>query len=402
MGRDDKIPSIIFLTDHPIPHGMAESNRIMALAKGMVENGLKIHIVVLNPTDWRDHVLNKLSEGDLDGYHFLYASGRTVRPAGKPAYLASILIGLFKTLSFIISTYRKEDLKAIVMFHTKSIYPLKVWPIVKFLGIKLIHERNEYPFLLHKKNIWNKIDLFIYEHIAVKLFDGFLLITDALVEYFTKIKRKNARTIKINMIVDPSRFGNHSEPAREKYLAYCGSLWGDKDGVPILLEAFGLIASQYLDIRLKLIGDIEPEQEYKKLKDLIHRLGLTDRVDFTGKLSKDEIPEVLEKAYALVLARPDNVQARGGFPTKLGEFLATGRPVVITAVGEIPVFLKDGINAYIAEPGNPDCFANKLRDCLRNSEEANEIGVKGQMLTQHEFNYTVQSKKAIDFFLSLK
>ena len=48
----------------------------------------------------------------------------------------------------------------------------------------------------------------------------------------------------------------------------------------------------------------------------------------------------------LVLARPDNIQAKGGFPTKLGEYLATGNPVVVTKVGEIPNYLIDGVNAF--------------------------------------------------------
>ena len=50
------------------------------------------------------------------------------------------------------------------------------------------------------------------------------------------------------------------------------------------------------------------------------------------------------------MARPDSRQARGGFPTKLGEYLATGKPVCVTKVGEITVYLEDNVSAFLAEP----------------------------------------------------
>ena len=61
------------------------------------------------------------------------------------------------------------------------------------------------------------------------------------------------------------------------------------------------------------------------------------------------MPKYLCNAKLLALARPDSIQAQGGFPTKLGEYLATGRPVVVTKVGEIPDYLEDGVNAFLSD-----------------------------------------------------
>ena len=101
----------------------------------------------------------------------------------------------------------------------------------------------------------------------------------------------------------------------------------------------------------------------KKLKELCIKLNIMDEVIFTGKIQKDLMPDYLCNANVLCLARPNNIQAQGGFPTKLGKSLATGNPVVVTKVGEIPDYL-DEQSAYLACPGSVDDFANNLKKAL--------------------------------------
>ena len=52
-------------------------------------------------------------------------------------------------------------------------------------------------------------------------------------------------------------------------------------------------------------------------------------MEFTGRTSPEVMPQILTDASILALARPNNVQSQNGFPTKLGEYLATGNPVAI-------------------------------------------------------------------------
>lgn len=70
-----------------------------------------------------------------------------------------------------------------------------------------------------------------------------------------------------------------------------------------------------------------------------------------GDVHRDKVPELLCRSKILALARPDNLQSEGGFPTKLGEYLSTGNLVIITDVGDIPFYLKDGESALIAKAG---------------------------------------------------
>jgi len=97
------------------------------------------------------------------------------------------------------------------------------------------------------------------------------------------------------------------------------------------------------------------------------------------------------------LARPNNIQAENAFPTKLGEYLASSTPVVVTAVGEIPNYLKDGKSAFIAKPGDSENFANKIEEALSDYENALQVGINGRRVAETHFNNKIQTVKIIKF-----
>jgi glycosyltransferase involved in cell wall biosynthesis len=109
------------------------------------------------------------------------------------------------------------------------------------------------------------------------------------------------------------------------------------------------------------------------------------------------MPKILMGAQMLALSRPNNTQSQYGFPTKLGEYLATGKPVVVTKVGEIPLFLHDGENAFMANPDDVNDFANKLIEVARDYPVALKVAQKGKELAYTEFSSKVQSEMLLDF-----
>ena len=120
-----------------------------------------------------------------------------------------------------------------------------------------------------------------------------------------------------------------------------------------------------------------------------------------GRWHREKVPPLLNNASALALARPYNKQSEGGVPTKLGEYLATGKPVIITDTGEISLFLKDGYNAFIAKPGDIDSFSDKISEVFADYPRALVIGKNGRLLTENEFNYLEQARKLAFFIESL-
>ena len=71
---------------------------------------------------------------------------------------------------------------------------------------------------------------------------------------------------------------------------------------------------------------------------------------------------------------------------KLGEYLATGRPVIVTDTGEISKYLKDKVNARIVKAGDESDFTEKLMWMLENPEESCKIGIKGRETAINNFD----------------
>jgi glycosyltransferase involved in cell wall biosynthesis len=228
-------------------------------------------------------------------------------------------------------------------------------------------------------------------------------MTTPLLEYFKSRVRKQAKLIVVPMTVEPERFTGNTGKIKEssRYIAYCGSLAGNKDGIPILIDAFCCIADKFKDVKLYIIGNGAGSDDLEKLKAQVRRLNLEGKVIFTGKVHRDDIPQYLCNAAALALARPSSLQSQGGFPTKLGEYLSTGNPVAVTNVGEISRYLANGVNAFVAEPDSVEAFAEKLDYILSNTAIAEQIGLKGREVVLSTFTYKVQSKRIVDFLAQL-
>jgi glycosyltransferase involved in cell wall biosynthesis len=111
-----------------------------------------------------------------------------------------------------------------------------------------------------------------------------------------------------------------------------------------------------------------------------------------------------EYASASVLALPlfDDVQSQSRFPTKLGEYLASGRPVVTNRIGEIPQFLTDGVNAYLPEPGDVATFGQAIMRLLEDPSTGQALGSAGRQVAEHHFHYANYGPALCEFFSSLK
>jgi glycosyltransferase involved in cell wall biosynthesis len=132
-----------------------------------------------------------------------------------------------------------------------------------------------------------------------------------------------------------------------------------------------------------------------QLKNKIETFGLNDIISFLGSKNPDEIPAILSNSDLLVLARPNNSQAKAGFPTKLGEYLASRKPIVITKTGEIPKYLIDNRSAYLATADDINNFADKVIFAL-NDENAEMIGKNGYEVADKYFNYHLYGNEILD------
>lgn len=393
--------NIKIITDSSFPVGLASANRIMSYAKGLIKNNCTVTVICLKPTENPDLVFNKLNSGIIDGIYYKYPSGRTIRSKYFFKRRIDHALGIFKTFFSLLFEEKYNKTDAIIYYSTSTSSALLLFFITRIKRIIYLKEESEFPFVYLTKNHYIR-NLF-YTHLHYMLFDGLLLMTKRLLKYFKDEKKINKPSIHIPMIVDFDRFDKVDKKQEiRKYIAYCGILNNEKDGVDILIDAFSRVAKDFPELYLYLIGDSISQKVYQSYTKKIDTQQLSHRVIFTGRVDMDIIPKLLCNAAILVLARPNSIQAEGGFPTKLGEYLATGNPVIVTNVGEIPDYLADEENVFMAVPGSVDSLANKIKQILLNYKIAMEVAGRGKAIAFEYFNYEVQTEKLLSFINSLK
>ncbi len=388
---------LIFVSSGQYPDGGAATNRHLAYAKGLKELGHEIEFILLNKQQRNE------KEFIYNGIKFICVYSNGASKLSKLRKLNSYFSTIKSAKATLIAEHQKNKISTLILLDTSVSVLSPLIKQAKKLRLKIFHERTEYPAVVAVKSMLGKLDLNIYLKSVVKKFDGIYVINKALKKYFEDITNSKIPVVIVNMIVDPARFESvPNKTANTKTrISYCGTLDGDKDGVPILIESFTKISKEFPNAELQLIGSLDNETTKQKIKSKVSELNIEERVIFTGSVKREKMPEFLKHSDILALARPANKQAEGGFPTKLGEYLATGNPVVVTNVGEIGIFLKDKINAFVSEPDSVEKFSEKLREALLDPNK-NLIGMEGKKLVYNEFNYLTQAKVMEQMFLEVK
>ncbi|HOU02870.1 MAG TPA: glycosyltransferase family 4 protein [Bacteroidales bacterium] len=388
---------IIFGDTFTFPEGNAATNRVYTFAKGFHENGIEVFVICFR-NDYVETVEDTINE--IHYYHPFYQTRRSRSFIKRRLFKFN---KYFRTFRIIRSVNKNHKILAINLWTNRLLIQNYVFLLSRVFRTIVIHEHSEHPLRAFQKNIIEKMWGECKSFIGTRLCDGIFCISQYLIDFYKNRSVKEEKMILIPSTVDTERFtGVGVSPLPYNYIAYCGSLTIGKDGVDILIDSFSRLAFERTDIDLVLIGKGDSEFEEAAIKRQTVQLNLANRVHFVGQLSRTDVPAYLVGAKVLVLARPTSIVADAGFPSKLTEYLSTGKPVLVTRVGDIPLYLKDRENAFLSDPDSAEAFAIELRYILNNYEFALEVGGNGKRLTETIFNYNYQAKRMLEFIRKLK
>lgn len=141
-------------------------------------------------------------------------------------------------------------------------------------------------------------------------------------------------------------------------IGFAGSLkpW---HGVHVLVAAFAEIAARDAEARLVIVGTGPAEGQ---IRALVAKLGLEDRVLFTGAVPHEEVPRWL-RAMDVAVAPFLPVEDFYFSPIKLFEYMASGACVVASRMGQIAEVIADGVDGLL-------CRSDDVADLVRQLEHA--------------------------------
>ena len=169
-----------------------------------------------------------------------------------------------------------------------------------------------------------------------------------------------AKIIELNEAISYNFFNkNWTYNPESISIVFVGSVI-ERKGVHILISAFSLVYKRYPKARLIIIGEIDLNY-FNKLKSIILKEGIKDKVKFKGKLSSLEIATELESSTVFVLP-----SFHENSPNSLAEAMAVGIPCVASNVGGISTMLDNGKNGLMFKSGDIHQLSKKLLSLLDN------------------------------------
>ena len=384
------------ITRQPMPNGMAGTNRIKCYARSLHYAGVECEILVFS----RDGI-NHSARGVIGGVPYRYLLGFNKRWSGSLGKIQTILMmaGLYVHLLFklhkgdVVFEYARESYKFINI----------IIKLTHYKRAKFVSELCEIPGLgfTHKEAIEEN------HYIECRLFpqyDGVIAISDSLALYAKQLCSDHCKIIVIPVLVDSEAFQltNSERPVKEPYIFYSGSFDDQKDGTITMFQAFRTVANRVTKpLKFVCTGTKEAALQVGYLNDYIIDSKLSDSIVFTGYLKMQDIAIYLANCEMVVSSRYTNEQTANGFSTKLAEYAAAGKAIVMTPVGEAAKWFHDGDDCLMIPEHNSDALVEAILYLLNNKDERVNLGEGARKMCYKSFDYKVWGNPLKLFFESL-
>jgi glycosyltransferase involved in cell wall biosynthesis len=191
----------------------------------------------------------------------------------------------------------------------------------------------------------------------------------------------------------------YSPDANNITLFYGGS-FGQKDGLDYLVNAFEEVCKSHQNVRLVLSG-FGNAKDTEKIKQRISSGTCSNRIDFKGYLDMKEYFTCLNSSDIFCMTRINSKFANAGFPFKLGEYLASGKGVIATNIGDVPNYLVNGVNALVISPDSASEIVKAIVTYLEDPRKICELGKEARKTAETYFDAEKVSMKLFSIFDSI-
>ncbi|MBX7045896.1 MAG: glycosyltransferase [Ignavibacteria bacterium] len=379
--------NVIFLGGFHYPHGMAATKRIQLFINRLNEKSIPVKVITIG--NYGDKKMSNPAYGKRLGIEF-YNLGAAL-PKSLLSYFFLpflILVSFLKLISF-----KNRDSKNILyVYDSISIDIFSIVLFAKILGYKVITDIVEdYRTITGKLSFQLKLKYksIIFFEKRIHLFcDAIVVLSLYLKELFEK--KLCAKTpvflIPVSSSIDypDTDKKTFNSPLR---ICYSGS-FAEKDGIKFLIDAFNKFSLDFPDSELLFSGAGNNPEE------IVSHSG-SKKVKYAGYLSENEYSDFLINADVLCMTRLNSKFANAGFPFKLGEYLATGNPVIVTDVSDVKNYLNNNVDAKIVEPENADAICNALQSIVQDFDKAKVMGRSGQEKSMKFFSYKTNGDSLI-------
>jgi glycosyltransferase involved in cell wall biosynthesis len=146
----------------------------------------------------------------------------------------------------------------------------------------------------------------------------------------------------------------------------------------------------------RIVGDGKLRRKFIQDNQDLIKVG---KIIYSEKLSRTEIIQEYKKSDVFILT-----SLYEGFARVSMEAAAAGLPIITTKVSGVDNLIKEGINGFVINQGDLNCFMEKMMILHKNHNLIFEMGNKSQELFKKNFSYslTINQQKMIFNYLEKK
>jgi len=398
MSKKKLIPKLnVVFTGFPYPHGMAGTKRNQHAINALKEQeNVSVKVLVLRQST----KLNKANG--------LYKSVpyETIGPdLRRMRLLLTLPVFFLKSMKAIRRSFCLNTTNIFYVYGPPTFDKFPMIRQARKCGYKIIFDIVEDDDALASisSRIWFKATNWTTRLLSKRISgmaDGIIVISSHLQNKLRDLTQDKIPILLRSISVDTSDIPYSRPFSGNEISLFYGGIFGVKDGVENLLNAFDSLASSYSRLRLILSGC----GGATRMQKIIERIGCSpfrDRINYVGYLSDKDYYRLLSSIDIPCVPRIDSLCANAGFPFKLGEFLSSGKPVIASCVSDIEKFISNRKHAILIKPGSVDEIVSGTRYLIENPDKAIQIGIDGRKKAMEKFDIKVQGNNLYDFILKV-
>jgi glycosyltransferase involved in cell wall biosynthesis len=173
-------------------------------------------------------------------------------------------------------------------------------------------------------------------------------------------------------------------------LGWAGS-FGPWHGAEIAVRALARLPSQ---ATLRMIGD---GNERVACEQLAETLGVADRVEVTGALTREDALRGLMACDVLLSPHtPLRNQPFFGSPIKAFEYMALGKPIVVSRLGQLGEIFEEGVTARLVNPGDVDDLVRAVMEVLQSPDRGRALGEAARRVVERDHTWDDRARTILE------
>lgn len=386
---------LIIVENLPLPF----DRRVWQEANTLKINGAKVFIICPKGKNY------KKSHEIINGIH-IYRHPLPVEGNGALGYLIEYSLSVFWEIFLSFKILFKHGFDIIHACNPPDLIFLTALPF-KLFGKKFIFDHHDinpelYVAKFLRKDVFYKLMLF-FEKMTFGLADISIATNNSYRMIAINrggMKPENVYVVRSGPKLERLRI---LEPLVElkrerKYLIGYVGVIGQQEGIDHLLESLKILIDKYrFDDFFCIICGGGPVLE--QIKNLSKKLGLTDYVEFTGRIPDKQLLEILNTADVCVNPDTWNEMNDKSTMNKIMEYMALKKPIVQYDLKEGRFSAQKA--SLFAKPNDREDFADKIYQLFQNPELRKDMGEFGYKRVKEELRWENEEPKLIKAYRDL-